>query len=665
MLNCVIHCRNEQAAVFRLEDFTERNSVNIGGSQRCEVRLDTKWNAAPVILSLTRIDSEIVAVPGGEIPLETDGKIISSFRVSPGTILKCGDFSFVFSGDLVDSGKSLLWRVGRGKVQYASLGYGANLIGSAPECRCVVNAPGVPALLARCWIGKDSVSIEPMTVDHTIRTHGRNAERMIRLEEGEVIELAHGVQAVVFDKTLLARALKSPNPFYPGLVVWQLVLLGAMFLFAAAAFCYMAFENVERPGKVFQSVNSLPRYTGKDKEACLNEWNAIWIPLLEQGKYKAVQADLMLLMKDPELPESLRKRFAAMNLRLDAERDGIRLARYYQSKLEIYSPLAMARHYHDIEIQSQRWNNGVENNIAYWNAAHTHLKNAMKQREDAGKPNHSPFLKKCVLLHARIDAILAFYRTNQEIAKAYAKGDFSHALKLAESPEFQKRLRLYPDSSRFMEETRLGRDLHHLEIMSTNPSFNPGSLPAFSDSLRDLQDRIKKKTRWGSAFKEPEIRKRTARLEKFASGLNSARRKETAFFSKKNSGTLLAARRTFWQLGLSPLFAGNKYVRKTEKMFPDQVLLAIGNKDLPLEERGRLLNAERSMILNNPFACSRLNALNEQLETESNVLCDKLYAGWRKADPDAKRKIAAEIFHKSLPGTGYHEWSEKQLSESR
>ena len=84
----------------------------------------------------------------GEGVGKVDGKTVSSVRVVPGTILKCGDFSLVFSGDLVDSGKLLLWRIGRGKAQYASLGYGANLIGSGSECRCVIEAPGIPALLA-------------------------------------------------------------------------------------------------------------------------------------------------------------------------------------------------------------------------------------------------------------------------------------------------------------------------------------------------------------------------------------------------------------------------------------------------------------------------------------------------------------------------------------
>lgn len=86
---------------------------------------------------------------------------------------------------------------------------------------------------------------------------------------------------------------------------------------------------------------------------------------------------------------------------------------------------AMARHYQGIEIQSARWNKGVENNLAYWNAAHSHLKDAMNRRTEAGDTDHSPFLKECVSLHEQIDGILAFYRTNQDIAKAYAKGDFS------------------------------------------------------------------------------------------------------------------------------------------------------------------------------------------------------------------------------------------------
>ena len=420
MLNCVIHYRDEQAAVFCLEDFPELDSVNIGGDKRCEVCLADKWNAAPVLVSLTRIDSEAVAVPGGETPLEVDGKTVSSVRVVPGTILKCGDFSLVFSGDLVDSGKLLLWRIGRGKAQYASLGYGANLIGSGSECRCVIEAPGIPALLARCWIGQDSVSIDPMAAGHGIRLRGRRTEGTVHLEEGEVIELARGVQAAVLDKTRLDRALKSPNPFYPELVTWQFAVLGAMLLFVGAAFCYTSFGEAEEPGKAYRSVNSLPRYTGKGEDDYLKELNAIWIPLLEQGKYKAVQADLELLMENPKLPETLRERFTAMNQRLDAERHGVRLARYYRSKLEIYSPRAMARHYQGIEIQSARWNKGVENNLAYWNAAHSHLKDAMNRRTEAGDTDHSPFLKECVSLHEQIDGILAFYRTNQDISKAYA-----------------------------------------------------------------------------------------------------------------------------------------------------------------------------------------------------------------------------------------------------
>ena len=39
MLNCVIHYRDEQVAVFCLEDFPGLDSINIGGDERCEVRL--------------------------------------------------------------------------------------------------------------------------------------------------------------------------------------------------------------------------------------------------------------------------------------------------------------------------------------------------------------------------------------------------------------------------------------------------------------------------------------------------------------------------------------------------------------------------------------------------------------------------------------------------
>lgn len=662
MLNCVIHYRDEQTAVFCLEDFPELDSVNIGGDKRCEVCLADKWNAAPVLVSLTRIDSEAVAVPGGETPLEVDGKTVSSVRVVPGTILKCGDFSLVFSGDLVDSGKLLLWRVGRGKAQYASLGYGANLIGSGSECRCVIEAPGIPALLARCWIGQDSVSLDPMAAGHGIRLRGRRTEGTVHLEEGEVIELARGVQAAVLDKTRLERALKSPNPFYPELVTWQFAVLGAMLLFVGAAFCYTSFGEAEEPGKAFRSVNSLPRYMGKGEEDYLKELNAVWIPLLEQGKYKAVQADLELLMENPKLPETLRKRFTAMNQRLDAERHGIRLARYYRSKLEIYSPRAMARHYQDIEIQSMRWNKGVENNLAYWNAAHSHLKDAMNRRTEAGDAEHSPFLKKCVSLHEQIDGILAFYRTNQDIAKAYAEGDFSLALKLAEQPEFQKRLRLYRDCGRFMEETRLGRDLHRLEMMSADPGFSPAGLPELAGSLKSLQERVTKKKHWGSAFKEPEIRRRIAMLDKFASGLSSARQAETAFLAKGDGNALLSARQAFWQLGLSPLFAGNRYVHEKGKMFSGRILQAVEDEKLPLEERGRLLAAERSMLLDDQISRSRLDALKEKLEAESNTLCDQLYAEWCKAAPAEKRALAEKILRKALPDTAYHEWAEKQLS---
>ena len=54
-----------------------------------------------------------------------------------------------------------------------------------------------------------------MAAGHGIRLRGRRTEGTVHLEEGEVIELARGVQAAVLDKTRLDRALKSPNPFYP------------------------------------------------------------------------------------------------------------------------------------------------------------------------------------------------------------------------------------------------------------------------------------------------------------------------------------------------------------------------------------------------------------------------------------------------------------------
>ena len=55
-------------------------------------------------------------------------------------------------------------------------------------------------------------------------------------------------------------------------------------------------------------------------------------------------------------------------------------------------------------------------------------------------------------------------------------------------------------------------------------------------------------------------------------------------------------------------------------------------------------------------------ALKEKLETESNTLCDRLYAEWCKAAPAEKRALAEKILRKALPDTAYHEWAEKQLS---
>ena len=58
----------------------------------------------------------------------------------------------------------------------------------------------------------------------------------------------------------------------------------------------------------------------------------------------------------------------------------------------------------------------------------------------------------------------------------------------------------------------------------------------------------------------------------------------------------------------------------------------------------------------------RLDALKEKLETESNTLCDRLYAERCKAAPAEKRALAEKILRKALPDTAYHEWAEKQLS---
>ena len=151
-------------------------------------------------------------------------------------------------------------------------------------------------------------------------------------------------------------------------------------------------------------------------------------------------------------------------------------------------------------------------------------------------------------------------------------------------------------------------------------------------------------------------------LDKFASGLSSARQAETAFLAKGDGDTLLSARQVFWQLGLSPLFAENRYVHEKGKMFSGRILQAVEDEKLPLDERGRLLAAERSMLLDDQIFRSRLDALKEKLETESNTLCDRLYAEWCKAAPAEKRALAEKILRKALPDTAYHEWAEKQLS---
>ncbi len=302
----------------------------------------------------------------------------------------------------------------------------------------------------------------------------------------------------------------------------------------------------------------------------------------------------------------------------------------------------------------------MENNLAYWNAAHSHLKDAMNQRIKAGDPDHSPFLSECVSLHGQIDGILAFYRTNLEIAEAYAKGDFSRALKLAEKPDFQERLRLYPDCERFMEETRFGRDLHRLEAKAEDPGFKPADLRKFAESLEFLRVRIKGKKNWGSSFNEQNVRRRILMLEKFISGLTSARQAEEAYLANKNGDTLLTAPQTFWQLTLSPLFAMNRYVREKGKMFSELILQAIEDGKLPLNERGLLLAAERSMSMDQ-VSHTRLNAIGAKLEAESNPQCDRLYAEWDKAELARRIALAEEILRKALPGSAYHEWAEKQL----
>ena len=97
-------------------------------------------------------------------------------------------------------------------------------------------------------------------------------------------------------------------------------------------------------------------------------------------------------------------------------------------------------------------------------------------------------------------------------------------------------------------------------------------------------------------------------------------------------------------------------------MFSGRILQAVEDEKLPLDERGRLLAAERSMLLDDQIFRSRLDALKEKLETESNTLCDRLYAEWCKAAPAEKRALAEKILRKALPDTAYHEWAEKQLS---
>ena len=213
--------------------------------------------------------------------------------------------------------------------------------------------------------------------------------------------------------------------------------------------------------------------------------------------------------------------------------------------------------------------------------------------------------------------------------------------------KYGKLKRTFEAQSQLIEETKQGRDLHRLEMMSADPRFSPADLPELAGSLKSLQERVAKKKRWGSAFKEPEIRRRIAMLDKFASGLSSARQAETAFLAKGDGDTLLSARQVFWHLGLSPLFAENRYVHEKGKMFSGRILQAVEDEKLPLEERGRLLAAERSMLLDDQIFRSRLDALKEKLETESNTLCDRLYAEWCKAAPAEKRALAETILRKA------------------
>ncbi len=662
MLNCIINFQNRQLAVFTPDDFPGCDAINIGGDERCEVKLDKTLSPAPVLFSIARVENDFVAVPGGTEVLELDGKEVTSARILPGMILRCGDFSLVFSGDLADSGKVLLWRAGRSKAKYIALGFGANLIGSGAECRGHIDGADIPPLLCRCWVSRDGVSIEPMNSQFPIKLMGRTLAGVTDITEGAVFDLAKGIQATVIDRIMLDRALKSGNPFYPEIGVWQRAVLAAMLFFAFSVLCYKVLEQNESSGKAYRTINALPSYTKEANEAeYLKKLEALWNPMLKEGRYYAVQMDVELLLENKNLPEGVKKALKTAQASLDAESRGMRIVRFYNSKLDIYAPAVMAKKYENIEIQSPRWNKSVQNNLAYWRSAETRLKEAAAKRRETGMEENSHFLPLCDNLLERIGRILDFYGKHEKMAENIAAGDFSGALQIAGEKEFQEMMKLYSQRSKFMESLSAAGALCSLVNEIKAPGFTPDKLPETAGRVKKLQDTMKSEATLGSAFPREITERYLDMLNRFVSGMESASQADRAYQSSGSGKNLLAGRKIFWQLSVSPLFENNEYRKKMDKFYTESAMKFIRDKSKSLEERGLLLENELSVVFENSKLRSTLEPIQEELEKESDAVCEKLYSQWLHAESASEKKALAEkILRNSLPGSSYREWAQSK-----
>ncbi len=662
MIICAIYRNKKLIGKINTADYPDLDTINVGGDSGNTIVLTAEPALPGQLFSLSRLDGTFWLVATGEEPLSEGGETLSESMLTPGRIFQFGaELELVVSGEENPSEYALLFRAGK-KVGWQPLNNGGNLLGgftdlSAPD------AADIPQLhfCCRCEINHAAITIESLDPQHPVTFRGLELTAPRTINPEELFYPAKGVPAKVVPRQNIEMRLKQHDPFYPQKLQWLAMVLLALLALLAAAWFYDQSATPVESGREFTFEQATPQFPKNPaaQEKFLEELEKSWLPNLQRDVYGKALADIQNMLENQALPPAIRTHFERREKEIRQVRSAIRLARYAETRAQIYSIANIAKHYR-MPIPGREWIASNESDLAYWETIHARLEETHRQLSTVDRTNAKRVIDELKNSAGQIAQLVDFCRLNQAMYVAYRQSDYQKTAEiLQKNRRFQTELQLFPGYPAFQRRLELGCAVARLHQQSGATELTPTQAGELLKNYAVLEKQLAESTPHASEFPLQPLREKLARDRQKLQFLRQFNTTWSRYLAAQTPSNLQTALENAIELDGTRQLLGNHFFQNAFQTLEKDYFGRVTNTATPLTERYAMIQAMRIPFNLNPHYAQKVAALENAIRQESRTRCLQLYGRYQH-EPANRAELLRQIRLLALPGSSFHDWAARQ-----